>query len=106
MLYHDADSVQHWGFNLEASLQDGPDPLSVKNHALTLKVRATLDSESVALLTSHKCDRFVAKGPEGLHSGKYNAVSSSPGYDHNGKKIGKDYPQNGFGGSYTIITLS
>ena len=30
---------QHWGFNLEASLKDVPEPsLSVKDHALSIKV--------------------------------------------------------------------
>ena len=30
--------TQHWGFNLEASLQHGDETLSVKNHKLTIQV--------------------------------------------------------------------
>lgn len=34
-------AFQHWGFNLDASLRDGPESLSVKNHILTIKVSST-----------------------------------------------------------------
>lgn len=38
---------QHWGFNLDASLQGGPKSLSVKDHELTIKVYLFLASGSI-----------------------------------------------------------
>lgn len=36
--------VQHWGFNLDASLQEGPETLSIKEHKIDIKVGESMPS--------------------------------------------------------------
>ena len=43
----DSVSMWHWGFNLDANLQDGPDHLSVKDNMLTVKVRARSSTPTI-----------------------------------------------------------
>ncbi|KAI0067218.1 galactose mutarotase-like protein [Artomyces pyxidatus] len=69
--------TQHWGFNLDASLKEGRDTLSVKGHKLTIKSAHTVDIDSV-----------------GLPTGNLNPVSNTPHY-HRQKAIGDNAPESG-----------
>ncbi|PPQ77622.1 hypothetical protein CVT25_011233 [Psilocybe cyanescens] len=72
--------TQHWGFNLEASLQDGPESLLVKDHALTIR------ADHIAELASNS-----------LATGNFIPVSTIPAHDHTAKLIGSDMPNSGYG---------
>ncbi|KAF9534010.1 galactose mutarotase-like domain-containing protein [Crepidotus variabilis] len=73
--------TQHWGFNLEASLNKGPETLSVKHHTLTIQADkiAELDSDS-------------------LFTGRH--VPLTPAHTHQAKPIGKDFPEKGYDDYY------
>ncbi|TBU41505.1 galactose mutarotase-like protein [Dichomitus squalens] len=43
--------TQHWGFNLDASLQEGPETLSVKDHKISIKADHTIELNAEALST-------------------------------------------------------
>ncbi|KAI0044026.1 galactose mutarotase-like protein [Auriscalpium vulgare] len=45
--------TQHWGFNLDASLKEGPDPVSIKDNKLTIKASHTVDIDSSGLATGN-----------------------------------------------------
>ncbi|KAH9481106.1 Galactose mutarotase [Psilocybe cubensis] len=75
--------TQHWGFNLEASLQDGPESLLVKNHALTIKA-----------------DHVAELGSNALATGNFIPVSTVPAHDHSGKLIGSEMPNSGYDDYY------
>ncbi|KAJ4477510.1 galactose mutarotase-like domain-containing protein [Lentinula aciculospora] len=77
--------TQHWGFNLEASLKDGKDNLSVKNHNITMKA-----------------DRIVARDADSLNTGKFINVSNATEHLHDGQKIGDKYPKLGYDDYYTF----
>ncbi|KAG6873480.1 hypothetical protein C0995_015183 [Termitomyces sp. Mi166 len=71
--------TQHWGFNLEASLRDGPLP-TVLEHTLTLK-----------------SDRAAKLGPGALPTHNYLLAEDYPEHGHFAKKIGYLSPQRGYG---------
>jgi aldose 1-epimerase len=74
--------TQHWGFNLEASLQDGPD-LLVNDHMLTIKA-----------------DRIAELASNSLGTGNYISVSALPGHTHASKLIGHNMPASGYDDYY------
>ncbi|KAJ4468626.1 galactose mutarotase-like protein [Lentinula edodes] len=77
--------TQHWGFNLEASLKDGKDTLSVKNHRITMKA-----------------DRIVARDADSLNTGEFINVSDATEHLHEGQKIGDKYPKSGYDDYYAF----
>ncbi|KAJ3732407.1 galactose mutarotase-like domain-containing protein [Lentinula guzmanii] len=80
--------TQHWGFNLEASLKDGEDTLSVKNQNITIE-----------------SDRIVARDADSLNIGNFIPVTSATEHLHEGQKIGDKYPKLGYG-EYNTLSLS
>ncbi|KAG1821595.1 galactose mutarotase-like domain-containing protein [Suillus subaureus] len=79
--------TQHWGFNLDASLQEGEsgkDKLSVKNHRLNIKA-------------SHMAELL----PNSLPSGKYCPVGGTV-HEHNDKLIKEGYPNHGYDHYYLL----
>ncbi|KAG2146108.1 galactose mutarotase-like domain-containing protein [Suillus bovinus] len=79
--------TQHWGFNLDASLQEGEngnDKLSVKNHKLNIKA-------------SHIAELL----PNGLPSGKYCPVGGTV-HEHDDKLIKEGYPNYGYDHYYLL----
>ncbi|KAJ3784508.1 galactose mutarotase-like domain-containing protein [Lentinula aff. detonsa] len=77
--------TQHWGFNLEASLKDGEDTLSVKNQNITIK-----------------SDRIVARDADSLNIGNFIPVTSATEHLHEGQKIGDKYPNLGYDDYYAF----
>jgi len=75
--------TQHWGFNLDASLQDGPDSLSIKNHRLSIK------ASGIAELDSHA-----------LGTGNYISVAQLPAHNHADKIIADHFPTKGYDDYY------
>lgn len=79
--------TQHWGFNLDASLQEdesGEDKLSVKNHRLNIKA-------------SHTAELL----PNSLPSGKYCPVGGTV-HEHDDKPIKEGYPNHGYDHYYLL----
>ncbi|TFK83746.1 galactose mutarotase-like protein [Polyporus arcularius HHB13444] len=79
--------TQHWGFNLDASLQEGPETLSIKNHKIDIKA-----------------DHIVELNPEGLSTGKLLAVTGTH-HAHAEKmsgKIGESFPESGYDEFYVL----
>ncbi|KAG1870753.1 galactose mutarotase-like domain-containing protein [Suillus subalutaceus] len=79
--------TQHWGFNLDASLQEGEsgrDKLSVKNHRLNIKA-------------SHTAELL----PNSLPSGKYCPVGGTV-HEHNDKLIKEGCPDHGYDHYYLL----
>ncbi|KAH0584875.1 hypothetical protein H2248_008153 [Termitomyces sp. 'cryptogamus'] len=76
--------TQHWGFNLEASLRDGPLP-TVKEHILTLK-----------------SDRAAKLGPDALPTHEYLLAAEYPEHGHFSKKIGHLSPKRGYDDFYLL----
>ncbi|KAI0034751.1 galactose mutarotase-like protein [Vararia minispora EC-137] len=68
-------TVQHWGFNLEASLKDGSPSLSVKNHRLTIAAPHTVKIDG-----------------DGLATGEL-APTSGTVHQHRSKLIGENFPE-------------
>ncbi|KAF8910436.1 galactose mutarotase-like domain-containing protein [Gymnopilus junonius] len=77
--------TQHWGFNLDASLQDGPEPVSVKDHELTIKA-----------------DHIAELAPNSLGTGSFIAVSTLPAHAHTSKRIGHNMPSSGYDDYYLL----
>ncbi|KAG6910269.1 hypothetical protein DXG01_012081 [Tephrocybe rancida] len=77
--------TQHWGFNLEASLRDGPLAATVKDHNLTLN-----------------SDRAAKLGPGALPTHEYLLATEHPSHGHNGKKIGDLFPESGYDDYYLL----
>ncbi|KDR68533.1 hypothetical protein GALMADRAFT_146199 [Galerina marginata CBS 339.88] len=75
--------TQHWGFNLEASLQDGPGPFLVEDHTLTIKA-----------------DRIAELASNSLGTGNFIPVSSLPAHSHASKPIGQNMPTSGYDDYY------
>ncbi|KAF8972331.1 galactose mutarotase-like domain-containing protein [Flammula alnicola] len=75
--------TQHWGFNLDASLQEEPDKLSVKGHTLSIKA-----------------DRIAQLDSNSLGTGKFIPVSTVPAHAHASKLIGEQIPQSGYDDYY------
>ncbi|KAH0832841.1 hypothetical protein J3R83DRAFT_11768 [Lanmaoa asiatica] len=80
---------QHWGFNLDASLQEGEETLKVLNHDLTIKA-------------SH----IAELQPNSLPSGQYIPVavadSISGAHIHDNKRIGDLFPGIGYDDYYLL----
>jgi len=81
--------TQHWGFNLDASLRDGPESLSVKNHTLTIKA-----------------DHIVELDPNSLATGSFLPISERPSHAHFQKKIGDQFPAGGYDDYYLFENVS
>ncbi|THH17897.1 hypothetical protein EW146_g2994 [Bondarzewia mesenterica] len=73
--------TQHWGFNLDASLKEGPESESVKGHSLTIKATHIVDVD-----------------PAGLSTGELIAVADTP-HKHEKKLIGDQFPEVAVAGS-------
>ncbi|KAI9568159.1 galactose mutarotase-like domain-containing protein [Boletus coccyginus] len=81
--------TQHWGFNLDASLQEGEETLKVLNHDLTIKA-------------SH----IAELQPNFLPTGRYipvaEADNSSGAHIHDNKRIGDLFPGTGYDDYYLL----
>ncbi|KAJ7340689.1 galactose mutarotase-like domain-containing protein [Mycena albidolilacea] len=78
--------TQHWGFNLEGSQrehQGGAEPLSVKEHKLTIK-----------------SDRIVKRDADSLPTG-FTPSAGTP-HAHDAKLIGDQYPEKGYDDYYVF----
>jgi len=75
--------TQHWGFNLDASLQDGP--VTVLDHKLTIKA-----------------DHIAELKPNSLATHKFVPVSEAPAHAHAAKKIGEKMPHPGYDDYYLL----
>ncbi|EIW57180.1 galactose mutarotase-like protein [Trametes versicolor FP-101664 SS1] len=73
--------TQHWGFNLDASLQDGPDPLTIKDHTISLKADHTVELNSEALSTG---TLLPVAGTHHAHAEKSSG------------RIGEQFPEQGY----------
>ncbi|KAI0822568.1 galactose mutarotase-like protein [Trametes gibbosa] len=73
--------TQHWGFNLDASLQDGPDPLSVKVHTISIKADHTVELNAEALSTGNL---LPVAGTHHAHAEKTSG------------RIGEQFPEHGY----------
>ncbi|GLB40742.1 putative galactose mutarotase-like protein [Lyophyllum shimeji] len=76
--------TQHWGFNLEGSLRDGPLP-TVKEHDLTIK-----------------SDRVAELGPDALFTGNFLLAKDNPSHAHDTKKIGYLFPEKSYDDYYLL----
>ncbi|TCD61099.1 hypothetical protein EIP91_009036 [Steccherinum ochraceum] len=84
--------TQHWGFNLGASLKDGPEPsLSVKDHTLAIKADHTIELDSTGLSTG---SLLAVAGTHHAHAEKET------------KTIGERWPTNGYGGYNEFYVFS
>ncbi|KAI0090921.1 galactose mutarotase-like protein [Irpex rosettiformis] len=72
--------TQHWGFNLDASLQVGPP--SIKDHKLTIAAENTVELDSTTALSTGRL--LPVKGTHHAHAEKETG------------KIGELFPQNGY----------
>ncbi|KAG9314774.1 galactose mutarotase-like domain-containing protein [Chiua virens] len=85
--------TQHWGFNLDASLQEGEETLKVLNHNLNIKA-------------SH----IAELQPNSLPTGRYIPVSeadnSSGAHFHHNKRIGDFFPGSGYDDYYLLSQRS
>ncbi|KAL0067743.1 hypothetical protein AAF712_005183 [Marasmius tenuissimus] len=69
--------TNHWGFNLDASLKEGEESLSVKDHSLLLKADHIAQRDADSL-----CTALVPAPTEHVHNGKKIGENSPPsGYD-------------------------
>ena len=76
-------STQHWGFNLEASIREGPN-LNIRDHYATVNA-----------------NHIVTVDPHLLPDGTLTPTAGT-GHWHQGKKIGDQFVEGGYGQS-TII---
>ncbi|KAI0760986.1 galactose mutarotase-like protein [Trametes elegans] len=79
--------TQHWGFNLDASLQDGADTLSIKDHAISIKA-----------------DHTIELNREGLSTGTLLPVAGTH-HAHKEKasgRIGEKFPERGYDEFYVF----
>ncbi|KAL0580646.1 hypothetical protein V5O48_001376 [Marasmius crinis-equi] len=72
--------TNHWGFNLDASLKEGEQSLSVKDHTLLMKA-----------------NRIADRDADNLYIGPMAAPTE---HVHNGKRIGEDHPEPGYNDFY------
>ncbi|KAF5347395.1 hypothetical protein D9758_011255 [Tetrapyrgos nigripes] len=78
--------TNHWGFNLDASLnKESTELADVKGHTLLMKA-----------------DRIVARDADSLNTGNFISTSSAAEHNHNGKKIGEGYPEAGYDDYYVF----
>ncbi|KIJ60361.1 hypothetical protein HYDPIDRAFT_43366 [Hydnomerulius pinastri MD-312] len=85
--------TQHWGFNLDASLQEGDDTLRVLNHDLTIKASHIAELQSNFL-------------PSGTYIPVAEADNSSGAHIHNNKRIGDLFPGLGYDDYYLLHARS
>ncbi|KAH7881741.1 galactose mutarotase-like domain-containing protein [Phlebopus sp. FC_14] len=81
--------TQHWGFNLDASLDEGKDTLSVLNHDLTIKA-------------SHIAELLPNSPPSGKYIPVAEADNSSGAHIHDNKRIGDNFPGIGYDNYYLL----
>ncbi|KAF8546687.1 galactose mutarotase-like protein [Imleria badia] len=84
---------QHWGFNLDASLQDGEETLKVLNHDLTIKASHIAELQSNFL-------------PTGRYIPVAEADNSSGAHVHDNKRIGDLFPGTGYDDYYVLSPRS
>jgi aldose 1-epimerase len=85
--------TQLWGFNLDASLQDGEETLKVLNHDLTIKA-------------SHIAELQANSLPTGRYIPMAEADNSSGAHIHDNKRIGDIFPANGYDDYYLLSPRS
>ncbi|OSC97712.1 galactose mutarotase-like protein [Trametes coccinea BRFM310] len=73
--------TQHWGFNLDASLQDGPDSLSIKDHTISIKADHTIELNQEGLSTG---TLLPVTGTHHAHAEKATG------------RIGERFPERGY----------
>ncbi|KAG9218721.1 hypothetical protein PLEOSDRAFT_1089196 [Pleurotus ostreatus PC15] len=78
--------TQHWGFNLDASLKEGPESLSIKDHILTIKA-----------------DKINGLDELSLSTGSF--IANAPGHTHEKKRVGDNMPSSGYD-DYYLFTKS
>lgn len=77
--------TQHWGFNLDASLKEGDNYLSVKDNVLTIKSDRITELNEVALAT-----------------GNYTPTPPGSDHAHVNKRIGDRFPEKGYDDYYVF----
>ncbi|KAH9885801.1 galactose mutarotase-like protein [Cubamyces lactineus] len=83
--------TQHWGFNLDASLQDGPDSLSVKDHTISIKADHTIELNAEGLSTG---TLLPVTGTHHAHAEKASG------------RIGERFPERGYDEFYVFSARS
>ncbi|KAF9220409.1 galactose mutarotase-like protein [Gyrodon lividus] len=81
--------TQHWGFNLDTSLQEGEETLKVLNHDLTIKA-------------SHVAELGSNSLPTGQYIPVAEADNSSGAHIHDNKRIGDLFPATGYDDYYLL----
>lgn len=81
-------TIQHWGFNLDASLRLGGTP-TIRNHQLQVAA-----------------DNILELGPGFIATGKLTPVEGTP-HDHRttNNVLGDRYPKSGYGSSFSFSTV-
>ncbi|TFK65110.1 galactose mutarotase-like protein [Pluteus cervinus] len=82
--------TQHWGFNLDASLKEGSDPLSVKDHTLSIKADRISELDEIALPTGSFISTTTADSP----------------HAHDAKRIGDKFPEKGYDDYYAFTAAA
>ncbi|KAF8123397.1 galactose mutarotase-like domain-containing protein [Boletus edulis] len=85
--------TQHWGFNLDVSMQDGEETLGVLNHDLTIKA-------------SHIAELQPNSLPAGRCIPIAEADNSSGAHIHDTKRIGDIFPGAGYDDYYLLSPRS
>ncbi|KAH9921180.1 galactose mutarotase-like protein [Epithele typhae] len=80
--------TQHWGFNLDASLQEGPETMSVKDHTISIKADHTVEIDKHSLLSTGNL--LAATGTHHAHAEKSTG------------RIGEAFPENGYDEFYVF----
>lgn len=86
--------MQHWGFNLDASLRLGTEPLSIRGHTLTIKVRLVMGR---AEIFRSEADRVAELSSNALATGRFLSISDLPAHNHVSKVIAENMPLGGYG---------
>ncbi|KAI0351752.1 galactose mutarotase-like protein [Trametes cingulata] len=79
--------TQHWGFNLDASLQEGEDTLTIKDHTISIKADHTIELNSEGLSTG---SLLPVAGTHHAHAEKATG------------KIGERFPERGYDEFYVF----
>ncbi|KAM5539278.1 hypothetical protein V8D89_007151 [Ganoderma adspersum] len=79
--------TQHWGFNLDASLQGGAETLSVKDHKIAIKADHTIELNAEALSTG---SLLPVAGTHHAHAEKTTG------------SIGESFPEHGYDEFYVF----
>ncbi|KAF8896033.1 galactose mutarotase-like domain-containing protein [Infundibulicybe gibba] len=75
--------TQHWGFNLDASLKDGPDSTSVEDHLLTISA-----------------DHIIERDVDSLSTGTFLPTTAIPAHRHFSNPIKDNIPESGYDDYY------